>query len=515
MAIASANRSRSRAARPRSSSTAVTATSGGQQGAGQDAEPGPDLEDRTTRHRRRLREDPLEDVDVDQEVLAERVARAQARFAEGPADLGRIDPGGRAHRPASGSGGAGVEVQAGPLSGREPASAGGADHRPVVGAQPGSRDDHRQAGGGRVGLDPLTQDGVRRDAAADHDGPRPGLACRTERLRRQDVDDGRLEAVGQLGDGRLRERGLGVVGGQARLGPGGGDDPSGGGLEPAEAEVVRLAQPGAREDHVAGDGGLRRTLDGGTARIPETEQPADLVERLAGRIVDGLAEQPEVAVVAHLDEERVPAGHDQGDDREGRLGSRRRILARIEQPAGLDVTLEVIDPDQGRGVDVGQRLGEVDPHQERAGQARTVGHRDGVDVAPVRPGVVEGGVEDGHDPAQVSPRGHLGHDPAGRGVEGDLAGDDVGVDPAAALDQRDAGLVAARFDRQQQWSAHPVRSGASVGRTRPGRSASSSAGRVGSGAASMAARRLARRSRIAGPSRRSVVMISASSWLSV
>ena len=67
-----------------------------------------------------------------------------------------------------------------------------------------------------------------------------------------------------------------------------------------------------------GDGRLRGAGDGRPARIPEAQQPADLVERLARGVVDGRPEQPVVEVVPHLDEERVAAGHDQGDQRERR-----------------------------------------------------------------------------------------------------------------------------------------------------------------------------------------------------
>ena len=49
--------------------------------------------------------------------------------------------------------------------------------------------------------------------------------------------------------------------------------------------------------------------------------------------------------------------------------------------------------------------------------------------------------------------------PVGR-VERDLAGHDVGVDPAAALDERDPGLVARRLDGQQQRAAHAPAPGA-------------------------------------------------------
>ena len=208
-----------------------------------------------------------------------------------------------------------------------------------------------------------------------------------------------------------------------------------------------------------------------------------------------------------------PPGHDERDEREDRIGSVR--LAGIAQPRGVDVALEVVDPDERHVVDPGERLGEVDADQQRAGQARSVGDRDRVDVVPGRAGVGPRLVEDRHDPAQVGAGGDLGHDPAGRGVERDLRGDDVGVDPPAVLDQRDARLVARRFDGEDQPAAHPtglIAADPREGRFRRGRRAS---GRAGAGAASMAARSRAIRSRIAGSASGSVVMIRASSPLSL
>ena len=72
--------------------------------------------------------------------------------------------------------------------------------------------------------------------------------------------------------------------------------------------------------------------------------------------------------------------------------------------------------------------------------ASTSRHRD--------PGARERLVEDRDDPAEVGPRRDLRDDSARRGVERGLARDDVGVDPPAAFDERDPGLVARRFDRR-------------------------------------------------------------------
>jgi hypothetical protein len=251
-------------------------------------------------------------------------------------------------------------------------------------------------------------------------------------------------------------------------------------------------------------------LDRRSARVRQTEQAAHLVERLAGRVVHRLAEQPVRQVVAHLDKERVAAAHDERDEREHRLLA---FLARVQEPRGVQMTLEVVHADERPLVHERERLREIDPDQQRAGQARAVGHRDRVDILDRRSGILERLVEHRHDPAEVRPGGHLRHDASGRRVERGLARDDVRVDPATVLDERDARLVARRFDGEDQWSAHDGISGAGwgPGASPPGRSS----GRVGAGLESSASRRRWIRSRNGCSTIGSVVMISASSPLSL
>ena len=219
---------------------------------------------------------------------------------------------------------------------------------------------------------------------------------------------------------------------------------------------------------------------------------------------------------AHLDQERVSTRHDQRDQRERRRLALR--LAGIGQPAGVHVALEVVDRHQRLAVRPGQRLGEVDAHEQRAREPGAVRDRDAVHVGHGDAGRREGLVQHGHDPAQVGPGRHLGDDAAGRRVERDLAGHDVGVDPAAVLDERDPGLVAGRLDGEQQRAAHAPAPGAFCAPDAPAVSpgASRSSGSAsGAGAASSSARRRAIRSVIDGSASGSVVMISASSWLSL
>ena len=102
--------------------------------------------------------------------------------------------------------------------------------------------------------------------------------------------------------------------------------------------------------------------DGRTARVRQPEQPADLVERLARRVVHGLAEQPVVQVVGHLDDEGVAAADDEGHEREA--GARALVLVGVEQPGRVDVAFEVVDRHERQALAPGQRLGHRDAHQQ-------------------------------------------------------------------------------------------------------------------------------------------------------
>ena len=65
----------------------------------------------------------------------------------------------------------------------------------------------------------------------------------------------------------------------------------GGGLEAGEGEVAaRAAEQGAGQGEAFGVAALRQALQRRAGRIGEAERAADLVERLAGRVVDGRAQ---------------------------------------------------------------------------------------------------------------------------------------------------------------------------------------------------------------------------------
>ena len=121
-----------------------------------------------------------------------------------------------------------------------------------------------------------------------------------------------------------------------------------GGLETAEGEVVTVAgsagswtpeQHGPRKGVGSADRPPRPALDRGPARIAEPQDLRHLVERLAGGIVPGLAEQLVRAPRRHPQQHGVAARDQQRH--EGRLG------VRVLQLRGEQVRLHVVHADHG------------------------------------------------------------------------------------------------------------------------------------------------------------------------
>ena len=176
--------------------------------------------------------------------------------------------------------GVGADVEGGGAVEAEAVPAGGGDHRRVVGAHGPAGQEAAQAVG-RAGVEEvLAQLGVGGDAAAEGQALGADLGRGPAGLVHEHVDDGGLERRRHVG--RL---GLGVgphVVHHRRL-------------QPGEAEVEPLVA------HRPGEVDRRRVavlghpLDGRAAGVAEPEEPGDLVERLAGGVVDRLAEQPVAA----------------------------------------------------------------------------------------------------------------------------------------------------------------------------------------------------------------------------
>ena len=156
-------------------------------------------------------------------------------------------------------------------------------------------DGHAERRGARA------QQAVGGDAAADRQ-PRLGLGVQ----RALDADHQRLD------DRVLVARG--EVGGAARglLLPEVADLVEQRGLQAREREVQPGHPRGRREGErgrvaVRGELGQRRP-----AGVAEAEQPRALVERLAGRVVERLAERRVAGVVGHPRQQRVPAARPAG-----------------------------------------------------------------------------------------------------------------------------------------------------------------------------------------------------------
>ncbi len=221
-------------------------------------------------------------------------------------------------------------------------------------------------------------------------------------------------------------------------------------LQPGEGEGVRVVPgPGqrAREGHglrVAVAGG---PVDGGTARIRQAQDPGDLVEALARRVVQGVPEvQDRLADQVPDQEERgVAAGDDQHHARVGQ----RPVLQRV----GGDVPGQVMDAVQRHPGRVRQRLRPGQAHLQRARQAGPGGDGDRVDLVQPQSGLVEGLPDDRVEGVQVRAGGDLGHDAAEAGVLVHARRHHVREQFAVPHDSR-AGLVARRLDPQHHWSAH-------------------------------------------------------------
>ena len=109
---------------------------------------------------------------------------------------------------------------------------------------------------------------------------------------------------------------------------------------------------------------------------------------------------------------------------------------------------QVIHAEKGQPARQRQRLARRQPDQQRTRQPRPIGRGDGVHRVPSRACLGEGGLQHGDKSLELVARGDLWHDAAVLRVDARLRGDDVGVDDAPILDERDAGLVAGAFNRQ-------------------------------------------------------------------
>jgi hypothetical protein len=234
-------------------------------------------------------------------------------------------------------------------------------------------------------------------------------------------------------------------------------------LEPGEAEV----EPGPVEHRPRKledprPARLRELREPGAARKPEAEQLRGLVEGLAGRVVERVAEHPVVADRPHVDEHRVPTRNEQREIREsGPVGLELR---------GEQVTLEVVHADRGHAPRIGEAARQGRPDQQCADEAGPGRVGDAVDpgrrgrlarrtfgIARRRRGDVrEQQPEHRREPAHVVARGELGHDATPELVQVGLGINPVREQAGAPVVDGDGRVVARRFYAEDP-HLHPIR----------------------------------------------------------
>ena len=205
-------------------------------------------------------------------------------------------------------------------------------------------------------------------------------------------------------------------------------------------------------------------IDPGAAGVAEAEELGDLVEGLAGGVVDGAADVAVAPkrggaslpcrVLVREVEVGVAAGDDEG--KEGGFGVAEQEVGVIHED-GVDVAFEVVDAEQGFSEAKGEGLGVGDADEQGAGETGASGDSDGVEILEVDAGLGDGGAGDGDDVAEVLAGGKLGDDAAVGAVEGDLAGDHARKGFGAVAHDGGGGLVTGALDARMR----PERAGAS------------------------------------------------------
>ena len=157
----------------------------------------------------------------------------------------------------------------------------------------------------------------------------------------------------------------------------------------------------------------REPVDRRAAGVAETEESRDLVERLAGGVVDRLAEQPVLPVVEHLDEHRVTTRHEQDDHWQLQVG--------LLQHRGVEVRLEVVHGDERHVPHQRERLRRAHADEQRSDEPRSDGRADRVDALVLDARLDDRLCDHRREHLDVRPPGDLGDDAAEARVQIDLA----------------------------------------------------------------------------------------------
>ena len=135
-------------------------------------------------------------------------------------------------------------------------------------------------------------------------------------------------------------------------------------------------------------------------------------------------------------------------------GGELRVL--VVQEVRVEVTLEVVHPDERNAEYGGDRLRLGDADEERPDQARSDRRSDRIDIPEREVCIAKRLADSGGQCLDVGARRDLGNDAAVLAVEIDLADDHVAEDVAPALDHGRGGFVARRLDRENERVLVPV-----------------------------------------------------------
>jgi hypothetical protein len=195
---------------------------------------------------------------------------------------------------------------------------------------------------------------------------------------------------------------------------------------------------------------LGSAFDGGAAGKAEVEELGDLVEGFAGGVVERAAEKVVLERTPADVEMGVAAGDDKADAGvDGGVG--------IGELGGVEMSLEVVELNQGDVEREGERLGGSEADDEGADESGAGGDGDGPEVGERDAGLGKGFVNDGKDLPDVGAGGDLWDYAAEAGMEVELGGDDVGEDArdagalvAGTFKHRSAGFVAGGLEGEDE-----------------------------------------------------------------
>ena len=164
-----------------------------------------------------------------------------------------------------------------------------------------------------------------------------------------------------------------------------------------------------------------RSLNGGAPRIAQPQKTGHLVESFTGCIIHGGATELIDARAVHPHQLCVATGDQQHQKRWF-----RRWAAR--QPGRAEVTLQMMNRQEGLAMEQGHGLAGGETHQQGPHQAGGGGGGNGTHLVPADAGLPKGLVHQMGQEFHVSPCGQLRHNSAVGGMAGHLTGHHVGQD---------------------------------------------------------------------------------------